>query len=132
MTAQPKDDVPIRPFADFLREQSKGTTHDELSIALHDLVQRVRDTGKKGFVTLTVGVELMKGSDKAVFVSDAIKLKLPEHDRETSLFFADRDGNLVRNDPDQLSFESLREVPPPPGVNVATGEIDPPFKHEAN
>jgi len=122
MTAQPKDEVPIRPFADFLREQAKGTTHDELSAGLHDLVQRVRDTGKKGSVTLVVSVELMKGSDKAVLVSPPIKLKLPEHDRDTSLFFADRDGNLVRNDPDQLAFESLREVPPP-NVDLTTGEI---------
>lgn len=116
-------DVPVRPFADFLREQSRGTTHEELSDGLHDLVQRVRDTGKKGTITLAITVELMKGSDKAVIVSDEIKLKLPEHDRDTSLFFADSDGNLVRNDPDQLAFESLREVPPPPGVNPTTGEI---------
>ena len=125
MTDQP----PIRPFADFLREQAKGTTHEELGEGLHDLVARVRDTGKKGTLTLTVTVELMKGSDKAVIVSDEIKLKLPEHDRDTSLFFADRFGNLTRNDPDQLSFESLREVPPPPGVN-AHGEITDPTTYE--
>jgi len=117
------DRPPIRPFADFLREQAKGTTHDELSEGLHDLVQRVRDTGKKGTLTVAITVELMKGSDKAVIVSDEIKLKLPEHDRDTSLFFADRNGNLTRNDPDQLAFDSLREVPPPAGVNPTTGEI---------
>jgi hypothetical protein len=121
------DDVPIRPFADFLREQSKGSTHDELSEGMHDLVQRVRDTGKKGTLTLTVSVELMKGSDRALIVSDEIKLKLPEHDRDTSLFFADRDGNLTRNDPDQLRFEALKEVPPPAtridrAYHAATGE----------
>ncbi|HET7397656.1 MAG TPA: hypothetical protein VFJ94_03950 [Intrasporangium sp.] len=123
MSTPHRADVPIRPFADFLREQSRGTTHDELSEGLHDLVQRVRDTGKKGAITLVISVELMKGSDKAVIVSDEIKLKLPEHDRDTSLFFADRNGNLVRNDPDQLAFESLREAPPPPGVDLKTGEM---------
>lgn len=115
-------DIPIRPFADFLREQARGTTHEELSEGLHDLVARVRDTGKKGSLTLTITAEMMKGSEKALFVSDQIKLKLPEHDRDTSIFFADRNGNLVRNDPDQLSFDSLREVPPP-NVDPATGEI---------
>jgi len=118
-------DTPIRPFADWLREQARGHTHEELSEALHDLVARVRDTGKKGTLQLTVAVELMKGSDNALMLKDEIKLKLPEHDRDTSLFFADRDGNLVRNDPNQLEFESLREVPPPPGVN-AHGEITDP------
>lgn len=57
-------------------------------------------------------------------MSDEIKLKLPEFDREASLFFADDDRNLVRTDPRQLTFESLREVPPPRGVNIATGEVD--------
>jgi hypothetical protein len=42
------DDPVIRPFADWLREQSKGKTHDEMSVALHDLIGRVIDTGKKG------------------------------------------------------------------------------------
>lgn len=108
----------VRPFADFLREQAKGQTHEELSEGLRDLVQRVKDTGKGGSISLTVTVELMKGSGgNALVVSDAIKLKLPEHDRQTSLFFSDRDGNLVRNDPDQLTFDSLREV------DTTTGEI---------
>lgn len=118
MTDQP----PVRPFADWLREQAKGHTHDELSEALHDLVARVRDTGKKGTLQLSISVELMKGSDNALMLKDEIKLKLPEHDRDTSLFFADRHGNLVRNDPNQLSFDSLREVPPFE-VDRTTGEV---------
>jgi hypothetical protein len=111
----------IRPFADFLREQSHGTTHDELSEALHTLVARVQDTGKKGSLTLTIGVERLKGgrSDNALIVSDSIKLNLPEHDRDTSLFFATADGNLSRDDPRQLTFESLRDVSAPVTVVVA-------------
>ena len=114
------DETVIRPFADFLREQSHGTTHDELSVALHDLVARVQDTGKKGSLTLTIGVERLKGgrSDNAVIVSDSISLKLPEHDRDTSLFFTTADGNLSRDDPRQLSFESLRDVSATPTVHV--------------
>jgi hypothetical protein len=114
----------IRPFADFLREQSHGTTHDELSQALHDLVARVQDTGKKGSLTLTIGVERLKGgrSDNAVIVSDSIKLNLPEHDRDTSLFFTTADGNLSRDDPRQLSFESLRDVSAPPVRGLDEGE----------
>ena len=36
---------------------------------------------------------------------------LPEHDRAASLFYPDKHGNLSRSDPNQLSFDSLREVP---------------------
>ncbi len=123
--AAPPTDVRIRPFADVLREQAKGRTHDELSEALHQLVARVQDTGRKGALTLVITVEpLPKGDGRALVISDEIKLKLPEHDRESSMFFTDRDGNLTRRDPNQLTFESLREVPPPAGVNTVTGEVD--------
>jgi hypothetical protein len=116
------DDQHARPFADFLREHGNGRTHDELSDALHDLISRVKDTGKKGSVSLTIQVEPMKKDDRMVVVSDAIKVKLPEHDRPAGVWFTDRDGNLSRNDPDQLSFDSLREVPPP-NVDPGTGEV---------
>ena len=117
-------DKHIRPFGEWLLEQAKGHTHAELGEALHDLTARVIDTGKKGSITFVITVEpLAKSDGRALVISDEIKLKLPEHDRDTSLFFTDRDGNLVRNDPNQLAFEGPREVPPPAGVNPVTGEV---------
>lgn len=109
-TGEITDEPRVRPFSDWLREQAKGRSHDELSEGLRDLVARVKDTGKKGVLTYVVTVELLKDSD-ALVVKDEIKLKLPEHDRDASLFWADADGNLVRSDPNQLTFESLREIP---------------------
>lgn len=110
-TGQVITDPPIRPFADFLRDQSQGRTHDELSEALWDLCARVRDTGKKGTLTLTVTVETMKGDEHVLVVSDEIRLRLPEFPRKPSIFYTTGDGNLSRTDPNQLSFDSLREVP---------------------
>lgn len=122
----------IRPFADFLVEHGRGRTHVELGEGLHTLIARVKDTGKKGSITLTVTVEPMKkaGDDKTVVVSDSINLKLPEHDRPGAVWFIGDDGNLQKDDPDQLSFDSLREVPPP-GMNPATGEVPIPTAQEA-
>lgn len=128
MTAQrhdPTDEVEPRPFATFLMEQNRGRTHEELSHGLRDLVAKVEDTGKKGSITLTITVEPLKGNEEALQVSDVIKLNLPEHNRGASIFFRGRDGNLQRDDPNQISIfdqTELREVPPPPGVNPATGE----------
>ena len=100
-----------RPFADFLREQARGLSHQELSEGLHDLVERVQDTGKKGQMTYVLTVEPTKGMAAALTVSDKITLKLPEHDRQASLFFRDRSGNLVRNDPNQPDLGGpLRDV----------------------
>ena len=91
--------------------ESGGKSHDELSEGLWDLVQRVRDTGKKGTIQFTVSVSTMKGDTDVLVISDEIKLRLPEHDRKASLFYTDKTGNLTRSDPQQLAFESLREVP---------------------
>jgi len=125
-------DIVVRPFADFLREQARGTTHEELGESLHDLVARVRDTGKKGSLQLTITVELLdKDPDGPLVIADQIKLRLPEHDRKPSIFYTDADGNLSRTDPQQLAFESLREVPPPPGVDPVTGEITDTKEHHA-
>lgn len=112
-----------RPFSDFIREQNRGRTHDELSDGLRDLVARVEDTGKKGTITLTITVEPLKGNEACLTVSDEIKLKLPEHDRGSSIFFRGTDGNLQRDDPNQVTFDFLREVPGVVGVNPETGEV---------
>lgn len=116
MTKTPVDEdgvILIRPFADWLREQAKGTSHDELSDGLHELVARCRETGKKGTLQYTVSVQPTKG-DGPLTVTDQIKIRYPEFDREGSWFYVDAAGNLSRTDPNQLAFDSLREVPPPP------------------
>ncbi len=111
------DNPPIRPFADWLREQASGRTHDELGEALYDLASKVRDTGKKGTLTLTITVDVMPNSDDGVLVvSDEIKLRLPEFPRKPSLFYTGVDGNLSRSDPWRLRFDGLRELPA--GVDV--------------
>jgi hypothetical protein len=123
MTDTDEDDAFVRPFADWLREQSGGKSHDELSEALHDLVARVRDTGKAGSLQFTIKVATMKGDHDVLVLSDEIKLRLPEHDRKASLFYADQHGNLSRTDPNQLTFEGLREVPGVGTVDTSTGEL---------
>lgn len=110
----------IRPFADWLREQSGGTSHDELSESLHDLIARVRDTGKKGSLAYIVTVEPMKEDQDVLVVSDNINLKLPEFPRKASIFYADKNGNLVRSNPNQPEFEGLRDVSADPATDPTT------------
>lgn len=122
-TTTDDEDIVVRPFADWFREQAKGTTHAEMGDALHDVIARVKDTGKAGSVTLTISIKLAdkNAPDGPLFISDEIKTKLPEFDRPASIFYTDAHGNPVRDDPQQLQFDSLREVPK--NVDPATGEI---------
>jgi len=123
------DDDRARDFASVLLEQGRGHSHRELSQGLHDLIARVRDTGKKGSISYTLSIEPMKGNDGAVITKDAIKLNMPEHDRQASIFYTDRDGNLTRNDPNQPSIfdaADLAEAPAPRPtavVDISHGEF---------
>lgn len=114
MTKPVDDDgvIQVRPFADWLREQGKGSSHDELSDALHELVARCAETGKKGTLQYTISVEPQKG-EGLLAVTDQIKIRLPEYDRPGSYWWQDENGNLTRKDPNQLEFEGLREAPAP-------------------
>ena len=116
-TDHPDDDTFVRPFADFLREQAGGRTHNELSEALHDLVCAVSDTGKGGSLTLTLTIKpLEKGNTSALLVTDKVAVKRPALERKASVFFAD-DGNLVRNDPNQPTLGGpLRDMSRPADV----------------
>lgn len=112
-----------KEFAAFLLEQASGKTHDELTDGLRDLVNKVTDTGKKGSLTLIVTVEPMKNDETILVVSDEIRLKLPEHDRKASIFWADKDGSLLRNDPNQRSIFDPPEPVEPIRADPVTGEV---------
>src|SRR4029077_8024189 len=110
-----KPDVQVRPFADFIRETNRGTTHDELSEYLQQLTAAVSDTGKKGRLILTIEVAPM---GDAFQVSNNISLQRPARTRGASTYVAPADHSRVRTGPRQRQFESLAEVPPPPGVDL--------------
>lgn len=116
VTGEVTDDPQIRPAADVLRDLAKGKTHDELSEAIWDLRQRVAETGKGGSVTLTISMKPLKENPDMIVVEDEIKLKLPEFPRQPSVFYADRQGNLSRQNPLQDEL---------PGTLRAVEETDP-------
>lgn len=107
------DEIRVRPFADFLQEQSKGRLHEELSSALHDLIGGVKDHGKKGELILRISISPNKKNPDVLEVTDQVAVKAPLPERKASIFYTDRDGNLSRKDPAQLEFDGIREVPAP-------------------
>lgn len=100
----------VRPFADWLREQRRGALHDELSDAITELVEACQVTGKAGTLVLKVKLTPSDASAYAHFeVTDDVDVKAPKPDKPASVFFADRDANLVRNDPRQQTL-GLRDA----------------------
>lgn len=117
-------DQQIRPFGVFLRELNDGETHDELSVALVELVEAVKACGKQGTLTFALKVAPAGRGSATVMVTDKITVKAPEAARAESVWFIDDNGNPVRHNPDQQKLP-LREVPRPAvaGVNPETGEV---------
>lgn len=112
MTTQPDEERAIRPFAAILQEIGTGKLHARVSEQLTDLTAAVAATGKKGTITLTLTVAPIKaGNTQTLVVTGKSACKPPEGDDEVpaSVFFHDRAGNLVRDDPNQPTLP-LREL----------------------
>jgi hypothetical protein len=112
-------DMSARPFADLLREQRRGSMHDELTAKLHELVNAVESIGKPGKLVLTIDIRKYKNDTGGVIeVSDDVELKLPKPDRPTAIWFTTADGNLSKTDPAQKQMP-LTEVKKPQAQEIA-------------
>lgn len=79
--------------------------------ALAGLVATVKETGRKGSITVTLVVEPMAGNDEVVKVGGNVTVKAPKASVPTSIFYTGADGNLSRNDPNALPLFPEHDVP---------------------
>lgn len=110
-------DTPATAFSAVLSQLRRGQAEADLTDALRELVQRVRETRKKGSLTLKLTVQPQsKGDDVVLILSDDVKTNLPVAERGSSIFYADEQNRLVRNDPRQseLRLEVLPGAPATP------------------
>jgi hypothetical protein len=102
------------PFSQQLAFLSKGCLDAELTQALADVVKSVRDTGKKGSISLTITVTKLNGRDEdCVRLIPAVKITTPKLPPYESVMYSTADGDLLREDPKQRKLD-LREVPNKP------------------
>lgn len=76
-------------FTDTLRDMRNGQTVRELTDAMADVIQRVKDTGKAGELTLKLKIAPASrgGEVTTVIVTDNVTTKLPVMERGASIFF---------------------------------------------
>ena len=117
----------MRPFTDVLRDIRKGRVVVAASDQLAELVRGVLDTSKPGELTLKLTVKPQGKGDNCVIVSAKITSKVPKGDLPDALFFADVDGDLLRDDPTHVRmFADARERPGMGGgerFDPETGEV---------
>lgn len=95
-----------RDFAGFLVEHHRGTTNDEISHAFQDLLEAVTTHGKKGSLTLKIGVDptsASEGSPVSILIEHEVKP--PKESPTGAVFFVNKDIHPVRDNPMQMGFE---------------------------
>lgn len=110
MTVEKPDDTDRapRPFAEFVVQQRRGALNSEAAEKLAELVAAVTELGKAG--QLTIVVKVAPGKGDSLEVTDDVRVKLPEPDRATALWFADGDHNLTRLNPAQQPLPAMQAV----------------------
>ena len=96
-----------------LEAHKNGCALTELSGAIKQVTASVQETGKAGNITLTLSIKpATRGSIGTLVIESKVKTKCPEAEAPASIFYADADYNLVREDPNQTVMD-LRNVSAP-------------------
>ena len=91
----------MRPITDVLRDIRKGRVVEAASEELAEVVRGVVDTGKPGELTIKIKVKPQGKGDNAVTLSAFVTSHKPKVPLPDAIFFADVDGDLLRDDPTQ-------------------------------
>jgi hypothetical protein len=109
----------MRLITDVLRDIRKGRVVDAASDKLAEVVRGVMDTEKAGSLTITISIKPRAKGDNCLLIQAKIDGKIPQADLPDALFFANLDGDLLRDDPTQTRmFADAGEV-----IDPKTGEI---------
>lgn len=108
----------MRPFTDVLRDMRKGRVVDAASEDLAEVVRAVLDTEKPGKFAIEITIKPQGKGDNAVVLSAKTKKTIPQANLPDALFFADLDGDLLRDDPTQSRMFADAER-----IDPKTGEI---------
>lgn len=78
------------------------------------MIKAVRETGKKGDVTLKLNCAMLNTRDENTMkVTPKVTRTIPELDRADTIMFATADGDLLRDDPAQTQLD-LKVIEPAP------------------
>ena len=91
-------------FSAVVADLHRGELIDQLDDEIAEVVTAVRETGKKGSLTLTISVSSPRRGSDEVVVNAKTKAVAPKGDRLGATFY-DNDGRLQREDPRQTRLE---------------------------
>jgi hypothetical protein len=98
-------------FVTILAQLDDGNVAAHLTEQLRRLTIGVLDTGKKGSLTLRINVD---AEGRMLVLKSKIDAKVPQADTDASMFFADKEGFLRKDDPQQVPLRGVPTKPPTP------------------
>lgn len=125
MKKQTSDSAPPidEAFLNILREHKKGAAISDVSAAIKQVCAAIQTTGKPGKVILEIDLKpVSNGEIGTMAFQHKVKTKLPEAAQPATIFYADEDYGLVRNDPNQATLP-LRDAAPE-AAPVALREVE--------
>ena len=109
-----------RAFLNIIGAHKNGSVISDVSAAMKQVTAAVQLTGKPGTVSLVMSIAPASRGDAGTLVFlPKVKTKVPETDAPASIFYADADFNLVREDPNQASLP-LKTVAEPKAAPLKT------------
>jgi hypothetical protein len=110
-----------RNFGAFLAQVEHGGLVAELSNAQHQLVDDLQEhaathSKAKGSLTLTLNYE--HDAFGKVLIRSSVKTKAPQRTAEATVFWTDKEGQLVNQDPKQTKLE-FKDVSSPKAREAA-------------
>lgn len=94
-------------FLDNMTSYGLGKVVDNMADTQQKIVDAVRETGKQGEITLKL--KFKRSGPNGMSVEPSITSKIPVHSIKQVEMFADEDGFLHENNPDQLTHENVHQ-----------------------
>lgn len=112
-------------FLNIIAAHKNGAVISDVSTALKQVTAAVQLTGKGGKVTLTMNIQpASKGDVGTLVFLPKVKATVPEAEAPGSIFYADADFNLVRDDPNQARLNLKVMEPAQPAAATPLKKIE--------
>ena len=117
--------LPGEVFFDNLSEINEGALLNALDKKMTDLVAAVLATGNNGNLTLKLSVK-RKGGMNQVVIEPKVSANIPDPTISARIMFADADGNLHTDDPNQgmLDLDAPKKVIKPKVVDFQSESVE--------
>jgi hypothetical protein len=104
-------DKPREGFAAICKTLNKGKFAEEIDEAIKSVALSSKDLGKAGSVTIKVTfAPIANSAGRQIFIGGIVEKKQPVKDKKRSLFYIGDDGQVQRDNPNQIEMSFDEDV----------------------